>query len=31
MILSEVQAFDKVTVDTTVPPLVALPPLKTGR
>ncbi|HXX95176.1 MAG TPA: hypothetical protein VEN81_16250, partial [Planctomycetota bacterium] len=31
MILSEIQVFDKVTVDSTVPPLVALPPLKAGK
>jgi hypothetical protein len=31
MLLSEIQAFDKVTVDRSVPPLVALPPIRAGR
>jgi len=31
MLLSEIQAFDKVTVDKNVPPLVALPPLPAGK
>ena len=31
MLLSEVQVFDKGTVETGVPPLVVLPPIKAGR
>ena len=31
LMLSEIQAFDKVSVDTNVPPLVALPLLRPGR
>jgi len=31
MVLSEVQVYDKVSVDANVPPLVALPPLPSGR
>jgi hypothetical protein len=31
MLLSEIQAFDKVSVDTNVPPAVVLPPLTSAR
>jgi hypothetical protein len=31
MLLSEIQVYDKVTVERNVPPLVALPPVKGGK